>query len=277
MDYFLNDGHQVPEGADCHYQEKLVRLPHSYMCYEPVADAPPVTGLPWESNGFITFGSFNEVKKITPEAVRLWSGILGRLPTARLLLKATRFGDPDIRERYRGLFEDGGVAPGRLDFVGATSPAEHMAFMSRADLALDTFPFTGGATTVDALWMGVPVVTCPGETISSRHSLGHLSQIGLTELIVPSLDDYIARVLALAGAPGRLATLRAELRPRLQASPLCDGGRFVRNFEAAVTALWQRYRSGQEPVAFAVDDRGDVPSATGAPPWTHQGVTPWNP
>jgi len=252
MDYFLNDRNQVPDGADTYYQEKVVRLPHSYLCYEPVADAPPVTGQPWEINGHITFGSFNEVKKITPQAVALWSALLCRLPTSRLLLKATRFGDPDVQERYRQLFRDGGVTAERLDFVGATPPAEHMAFMSRADIALDTVPFTGGATTVDALWMGVPVITCPGETISSRHSLDHLTHAGLTELIAPDLDRYVALALALAQDPVRLARLRAGLRPRLAASPLCDGGQFVRHFETAIMTLWERYRSGQTPESFAV-------------------------
>ncbi len=252
MDYFLNDRHQIPDGAEAYYQEKVVRLPNSYMCYEPVADAPPVAAQPYDANGHVTFGSFNEVKKITPQAIAVWSEILRRLPTARLLLKATRFGDPDVQDRYRHLFGGHGIASERLDFVGATSPAEHMAFMSRADLALDTFPFTGGATTVDALWMGVPVITCPGETISSRHSLGHLTHAGLTELIAPNLDRYVALAVELAQEPVRLAGLRAGLRPRLAASPLCAGESFVRHVEAAVTAMGERYLSGQPPEAFSV-------------------------
>ncbi len=252
MDYFLNDRQQIPDDAKTSYQEQVIRLPHSYMCYQPVANAPPVTALPCITNGHVTFGSFNEVKKITPQAIEVWSRILHGLPSARLLLKATRFGDPDIQDRYRQLFGSHGIDPGRLDFVGATSPAEHMAFMSRADIALDSFPFTGGATTVDALWMGVPVITHPGETISSRHSLDHLTHAGLTELIASDLDQYVLLALDLAQNPVRLDELRAGLRPRLLASPLCDPDRFVGHFETAITTLWQRYLSGQPPQAFDV-------------------------
>ena len=274
MDCFLNDRQQVPDGAGRFYQERVVRLPDSYMCYQPVADAPPVTAPPQAGNGHITFGSFNEVKKITPQAVAVWSEILRRLPTSRLVLKATRFGDPEIQDRYRTLFQDGGIDPGRLEFAGATSPAEHMAFMSRADLALDTFPFTGGATTADALWMGVPVVTWPGETISSRHSLDHLTQVGLTDLIAPSLEGYVALALELAGDPARLAALRAGLRARMLASPLCDCDRFVGHFEAAVMAMWERYLASGAPGAPPLD-----PTTTGASPLdpTTTGASPLDP
>ncbi len=253
MDYLLADRWQVPEGADEYYREKIVRLPDSYVCYTPPPDAPAPGDLPSRRNGHVTFGSFNEAKKITPETVGVWSRILGRLPTARLLLKARNFDDGATRERYAALFAEHGVARDRLGFIGWTAPAAHMEIMSRCDIALDSFPYAGGATTLESLWMGVPVITCPGETLSSRHAAGYLSTIGMRDLVAHDHDDYVELAVALTNDPARLAALRADLRPRMAASPLCDTERFAGHFEAACMAMWGRFRAGEKPEAFAVE------------------------
>jgi predicted O-linked N-acetylglucosamine transferase (SPINDLY family) len=252
MDYLLADRWQVPEAASMHYQEKIARLPDSYVCYAPPPDAPQVAELPSRRNGWITFGSFNETKKITPQTVAVWSRIVNRTPGARMLLKARSFDDAATRARYEALFAEQGVGRDRLEFVGWTPPAEHMQAMSRADIALDSFPYAGGATTLDTLWMGVPVVACPGEPLSSRHSTSYLSTIGMPELIAGDLDHYVELAVALANDPLRLADLRATLRPHMAASPLCDAERFVNHLEAACMAMWTRHLAGEPPESFDV-------------------------
>lgn len=223
MDILLVDGHQVPAGSERYYSERIVRLPDSFICYEPPVDPPTVTPLPAAERGYLTFGSFNILAKINPGVVAVWSRILQRVPEARLLLKARAFDSPDCRHRLETAFQDQGIGAGRLSFLGRTSQAEHLATIREVDLALDPFPFSGSTTTLECLLMGVPVLTCPGESFASRHSLGFLATVGLTETVAGDLDDYVGR---------------AGLRQRLLASPLCDGARFVRNFEAACAALW---------------------------------------
>ena len=164
--------------------------------------------LPSSRRGRIIFGSFNEVKKITPSTVEVWSRILDRVPTARLLLKARSFDDGATRERYVALFAERGIGADRLEFVGWTPPTQHMEVMSRADIALDSFPYAGGATTLESLWMGLPVIACPGETLSSRHSASYLAAIGMPELIARDLDDYVA----LAVAPRERSTASGRLK-----------------------------------------------------------------
>ena len=132
------------------------------------------------------------------------------------------------------------IDPGRLEFLGYSPHAELLAEYNRIDLALDPFPYSGGLTTCEALWMGVPVVTCPGETFASRHSLSHLSNVGLTETIARDLDEYVELAVSLAGDLPRLAVLRAGLRERMAASPLCDGKRFAANFASLLHKVWEQ-------------------------------------
>jgi predicted O-linked N-acetylglucosamine transferase (SPINDLY family) len=132
-----------------------------------------------------------------------------------------------------------------LEFLGHSPHVELLAAYQRIDLALDPFPYSGGLTTCEALWMGVPVVTCPGETFASRHSLSHLSNVGLTETIAHDLDEYVDLAVSLAGDLPRLAALRAGLRERMAASPLCDGKRFAANLMSLLQDVWeQRINTG---------------------------------
>ena len=252
MDYLLADHVQVPEESDRHYREKIIRLPAGYHLYRPIDEAPEVGSSPAARNGFVTFGSFNGVQKLTAPAIEVWSRILHRLPAARLVLKAPGFNDPAVQRRYRALFAAQGIGAERLEVLGRTSPAEHMRAMTETDIALDSLPYTGGATTVDTLWMGVPVITLAGETMAGRLSAGYLDAIGLSELTARSPDHYADLAVALASDPARLASLRSGLRPRMTASPLCDEGRFVRSFEAACTAIWSRHCAGEAPAAVTI-------------------------
>src|SRR5262249_40100385 len=151
----------VPEGAERHYREKVLRLPDGYLCYDPPAYAPDVGPLPARGNGRITFGCFNNVSKINTAVVKLWSEVLRQLPTARLLLQSSGWDDGPTAERFRGAFAENEIDPARLDFHGWSPHPELLARYGAIDVALDPFPYSGGLTTCEALWMGVPVVTWP--------------------------------------------------------------------------------------------------------------------
>ncbi len=252
MDYLLADPVQVPPAADAYYQEKIIRLPGIYLLYRPIPDAPEVGPLPVAANGSITFGSFNGVQKLAPPVIESWSEILRRLPASRLLLKAPGFTDEAVRRRYRALFAGHGIGEERLDFIGRTPPAEHMAAMTAVDIALDSFPYTGGATTVDTLWMGVPVIALIGDTLAHRHSAGYLTVTGLGDLVAADPGRYVELAVELAGDRPRLAELRAGLRARMIASPLCDEAGFVRAFTAACVEIRARRLAGEPPRSLDV-------------------------
>jgi protein O-GlcNAc transferase len=241
MDYLLADRYMVPEESEPFYRERVLRMSDGYLCYDPPAAAPPVGPLPALKNGYLTFGSFNNPAKITPEVVVVWAEILRRAPTARLVLKYRGLGDPSVERRYRDLFAAHDVEAQRLEFLPPSVYAEYLATYQQVDVALDPFPFSGSATTCDALWMGVPVITCPGETFASRHSLSHLSNVGLTETIARNLDEYVDLAVALAGDLPRLAAIRARLREQMAASPLCDSQRFAKNFTALLREVWGKW------------------------------------
>ena len=241
MDYILADGHEIPPHFEAFYREKVLRLPNGYVCYDPPAHAPPVAPSPAAANGIVTFGSFNNPAKITPDVVALWSAILRQVPKSRLLLKYRGWADEPTRQRFIALFSAAGLEPDRVELQDWSSHAELLAQYSAIDLALDPFPYSGGLTTCEALWMGVPVITCPGETFASRHSLSHLSNVGLTETIARDFDEYVELAVALASDLPRLAALRAGLRGRMAASPLCDGKRFSANLLALLREIWQKW------------------------------------
>ncbi len=241
MDYLLADRYVLPEGEESHYSEKVIRMPEGYVCYDPPEVAPEVVPLPALEKGYVTFGSFNNLVKITPEVIAVWAEILRAVPGSRLMLKYRGFGEEDVRRRYLDLFAAEGIEPERLELRRESAYADHLAAYGQVDIGLDTFPFSGSATTCDALWMGVPVVTWPGQTFASRHTLSHLSNLGLPELVANSREEYVAKAVALAGDLPRLAALRSGMRDRMLAAPLCDGRRFAANFQPLLRGLWRQW------------------------------------
>ena len=239
MDYILADRYEIPPGAEADYCERVLRMPDGYICYDAPACAPPVAPLPALDRGWVTFGCFNNPAKITLQVIEVWAKILRRLPRARLVLKFKGWNDSSVSQGLTEFFASHGIRADRLELLGASPHAELLAEYCRIDLALDPFPYSGGLTTCEALWMGVPVVTCPGETFAGRHSLSHLSNVGLTETIARGLDEYVELAVSLAGDLPRLATLRAGLRERMAASPLCDGKRFAANLASILRDVWQ--------------------------------------
>ncbi|HEC14889.1 MAG TPA: tetratricopeptide repeat protein, partial [Rhodospirillales bacterium] len=235
MDYILTDRFEVPEGYEQHYSETVRRLPHGYVCYTPPDYAAAVPGLPAAANGFITFGCFNTLAKISADAVALWGQVLDAVPGSKLLLRTHALKSPAARER---------LSDDRFIFKDGLPHKDLLKAYAEIDIALDPLPYSGGLTTVEALWMGVPVVTLSGETFASRHSTSHLSNVGLTELVTDSPEGYVSAAAGLAGDLGRLAELRAGLRARMKASPLCDTKQFARDLETAYRGLWRTWCKG---------------------------------
>jgi protein O-GlcNAc transferase len=249
MDWFLTDRWETPDGFEPFYSEKLLRLPDGYVCYSPPPHAPDVVALPALTNGFVTFGCFNNLAKITPFVIAAWAEILRQVPDARLILKTHQFSDGPTAERYLADFAALGVGRDRIELRGSSG---HRAFMGQygdVDIVLDPFPYSGGLTTCEALWMGVPTVTIPREIFASRHSASHLSNAGLADWVTGSVQEYIDMAVARAADLPALAALRAGLRERTRLSPLCDAPRFGRGLGAALRHAWRECcAAGAEPL-----------------------------
>jgi predicted O-linked N-acetylglucosamine transferase (SPINDLY family) len=241
MDYLIADRFHIPSEAESDYSETVLRMPEGYVCYEPPAAAPTVGPLSALASGYVTFGCFNNAAKITPEVIAAWAEILARVPRSRLLLVAPALGGATARARITALVAAAGCEPARVELRGPLPWLQLVATYQSVDLALDTFPYSGGVTTCEALWMGVPVVTCPGTTFAGRHSLSHLANVGLTESIAGDRRDYVERAVKLAGDLDHLRELRAALRPQMARSPLCDAPRFARHLETLLRDVWGRW------------------------------------
>ena len=241
MDWFITDRWETPPGFEDRYSERLLRLPDGYVCYSPPAHSPEVAPLPALANGFVTFGCFNNLAKLTPAVIETWARILHGLPSSRLVLKTHQFADPRTRARTHEAFALHGVAAARIELQGASPHREFLAEYRRIDLALDPFPYCGGLTTCEALWMGVPVVSLPGEIFAARHSASHLCNVGLDDWLARDREDYVALARAKASGIAALAVVRAGLRERMRVSPLCDGPRFGRNLGAALREAWRAW------------------------------------
>ncbi len=241
--YRLTDSYIDPPGiADPYYTERLIRLETGYSSYLPPPEAPEVADPPFARNGFVTLGSANQVPKLSAPAVALWSRILAAVPSSRLLLKAVNLADPATQARVRDRFAAAGVAAERLVFVGAMpDPREHYRAVGDMDLGLDPFPFAGGKSTCDALWMGVPVVTLAGNSMMARVGASMVSRAGLPELVTDDEEAYFDLAVALARDPARLARLRRTMRERLSGSALLDGRGHTRELETAYRQLWREW------------------------------------
>jgi predicted O-linked N-acetylglucosamine transferase (SPINDLY family) len=241
MDYLISDERETPPGCEGECVETVMRLPDCYVCYAPPAYAPEVGTLPALARGHVTFGCFNNLAKINRAVVALWSELLKRLPDAELVMKTHQLDDAGTRQNCAALFAAHGVDPKRVDLLGKSMHRALLQEYNRIDIALDPFPYSGGLTTLESLWTGVPVVTKEGDRFASRHSASHLTAAGLRELIAPDSDGYLKIACELATDLPRLEALRKGLRARMAASPLCDGPGFTRNLEAAYRAMWRRW------------------------------------
>jgi len=239
IDYRLTDRFLDPDPADdAFYLEKSIRLADSYWCYRPSQDAPAVGTLPLSERGHVTFASMNNFCKVSPDALALWAKILGRIEGSRLLMHAPQ---GRHREAVLQVFAGHGVSGDRIEFFSKLTVAEYFAKYSQADLALDPFPYAGGTTTCDALWMGVPVVTFAGRTAVGRGGVSILTSAGMPEWIATTPAEYLAIAVALASDAQRLSTIRSSLRERMMSSPLMDAAAFTQGIEHAYRTMWQRW------------------------------------
>ena len=252
MDYVLMDAVSTPPGEERWYSEAVARLPYGRFCYDPPETAPAPVDPPFSRRGYVTFGCFNNISKIGPDVVRSWAKILEASPGARLICKWRTLGEESSRRRLIEAFAAAGVSADRVELRGFSPHQEMLAEYGDIDIALDPFPFGGGLTSCEALWMGAPVVTLPGDRPASRQTLGFLQQAKLEDLAAASPTDYVAKAASLAGDPRRLASLRHSLRARLAASPMCDGPLFTGALESAFREMWRRYCFGRPVAAFEV-------------------------
>ena len=241
MNYRLIDAITDPVGPDDNlHSEQLVRLPNGFLCYTPDAEATPIKVPPVLPSGVVTFGSFNNLSKITLSTVSTWARILEATPKSRLLLKNASLADVETRRRYLALFVERGIDIERLEFLShISSESAHLETYNRIDIGLDTFPYNGTTTTCEALWMGVPVICLRGDRHASRVGASILTRVGQPNLIAETIDDYVAVAGALAKDQARLTTLRQSLRPAMATSPLCDAQGFTRDVETAYKDMWR--------------------------------------
>jgi protein O-GlcNAc transferase len=240
IDYRITDHLADPDGFDEHYCETLIRLPRCFLAYATPRHAPEIGPPPLARNGYVTFGSFNNLAKLNRAVIATWAGILHQVPEARLVLKSAGTGDPDTRAALEAAFGAVGIGPERLGILAPAPEArEHLALYNEVDIALDPFPYNGTTTTCEALWMGVPVITLTGDRHAGRVGASLLAAIGFAAGVAATTEDYVLTARLLATQPELLATCRRNLRNSLARSPLGDHTGHARAIEEAYRAVWQ--------------------------------------
>ncbi len=243
IDYRLTDTICDPPEADQFYSENLYRLPHTFFCYSPPVEAPPLVQPPIMKNKGPTFASFNNLPKITPAVVALWAQILNRLPAARLLMVSRQFVDTAIIKHYQELFLAHNIAEERLIFQAGLPFKEYLALFNEVDIALDPFPHNGHTITCDTLWMGVPVVTLTGECYAGRMGCSIMNHIGLSNMAAANEAEYVEKAVQLGRDKDGLAGLRAGMRQRLLSSPICNIEQFGCDFTEAVYNMVHQHKA----------------------------------
>ena len=238
IDAMLADEVEVPPALEPFYTERVIRLPGSYICYLPPEPIPDLTPLPHDRNGFITFGFFNNLQKLSDPWLQAASRILRAVSSSRLVIKTRGLSGEDDRACLLMRMKEFGIDTTRVTLLGQTQHLEHLQAIAETDLALDSFPYSGGVTTLECALMGVPVVAKYGTTFASRHSFTHLTRLGLQELCTDNIDTYVAKAVSLAGDVTKLRALRRDLRHRLLLeSGLCDAETFARELGTALETL----------------------------------------
>jgi protein O-GlcNAc transferase len=246
IDYRLSDAYLDPVGVDeSIYSEKTIRLPHSFWCYDPDDCVHiPVGPLPANESGLITFGCLNNFCKINKTILDLWAKVLQCVPGSRLLLLAKQGAH---RQRTIDYLATQNIEPHRIEFLSYGSRQTYLRYFHRVDVSLDSFPYNGHTTSLDSLWMAVPVVTLVGQTPVARAGWCQLSNLGLTQLAAQTPEEFVSVAVELANDLPRLKELRSTLRQRMERSPLMNAITFTRDIEAAYRVMWQRWCQGSPP------------------------------
>ncbi|MDD2850386.1 MAG: DUF6447 family protein [Desulfuromonadaceae bacterium] len=240
IDAVLLDEWHAPSGTEAQFVEPIIRLPLGRFCYRPVPWAPnEVASPPCLNNGYVTFGSFNNTAKLNSGVYDVWAQVLVAVPDSRLILKWRTFADEPLCQKVKHEFSSRGIAPERIELRTASFHVDVLKEYADIDIALDPFPFTGGLTSCEALWMGVPVITWPQSRVVSRQTFSLLSVIGLQELSTNSAEGYVKIARTLATDMSRLQYLRNSMRTRMQESPLMDVAGFTTQLEETYHKLYQ--------------------------------------
>jgi predicted O-linked N-acetylglucosamine transferase (SPINDLY family) len=242
IDYRISDHYAEPNGMTEHYNvETLWRLPNMFCCYEVKRkDIPISTHPPFEKNGYITFGCFNNFARVTEPTLKAWGQILSLLPDARLLLEILGIDKPDIKEKIIARLNAHGIPTDRL-ILEERKKTNQFVLYNRIDIALDPFPCCGGTNSMDAVYMGVPLITLAGNHFLSRLGVTILSNINMPEFITHSVDDYIKTSIALAKNHERLKSLRHMMHQRVKDSAVYNAPQFAQDMEAAYRGMWKKY------------------------------------
>ena len=243
IDYIITDQHVLPVENEPYFSERPLRLKNSLLCYQPSANENQSNLLRTSTHSGVAFGCFNRVEKLNKKLILMWSQILASVSGSRLMIKHAHLSDEDIASWVTDLLIDGGIDAERITLRGATSYQEHLATYDEIDITLDTYPYAGTMTTLESLWMGVPVVSLFGDTWASRVGKSVLTTVGLPDLIAGSEQDYIDKAVALARDADARATLRRSMRARMESSPLLDVTQFTRELEQTYLAAWQAWTS----------------------------------
>lgn len=241
IDFLIADPWTLPESEEINFTETIWRLPETRLCFTPPNISVDVAPLPALGNGHITFGCFNNLTKMSDQVVEVWARILNAVPDSRLFLKTRQLGTDSIRQRVIRSFGEFGIDKTHLILETYVPRANYLSAYNRIDIGLDPFPYPGGTTTVEALWMGVPVLTLAGKSFLARQGVGLMTNAGLPDWVATDKDDYVTRAISHAGNLQKLASLRAGLREQVLASPIFDSSRFARNFEAALRGMWEKW------------------------------------
>lgn len=248
VDYFLGDPFLDDEETEGAFTEEILLLPRSHFCYTPFRGDTLPGEAPCVEKGFITFGSFNNFTKVNDEVLGVWARILAAVPGSRLLLKAAVFDYEDSREVALERIKASGIDISRVEVRGFSE--EYLQEYREMDIALDTFPYPGGGTTCDALYMGVPVVTLRGKTHGGRFGYSILENVGLGELCAKNLEGYVERAVMLAGDTEFLSSLRQKLRGMMAGSPLMDAAGYMKSLEQGYEIIWEAFLTGQKLPSF---------------------------
>lgn len=259
MDYLLTDAVETPPGSEYRYTEQFIRLPGGYVSYTGPTNFPDVNQLPALQGEPFTFGCLNNFHKFNETVAELWSSILTAVPDSRLLLKDRQLSDPGIRQWALELFAHFGIDSDRLILEGGSPHRQLLETYNRIDVALDPWPYTGGLTTVEALMMGVPVITCPSETFAGRHAASHLQNVGLGDFIARDFSQYRALAISCSREKEAINQLRQSLRSMVRKAPLSQYLQFSTNLDTAFRTAWGRWCRGEPAAPIDFPENAPIP------------------
>ena len=241
LDYILVDPYVAPASDAHQFSERCVWMPETYRCFTPPTEVIDINPLPCSTGHVFTLGCFNNLSKLNPRVLKVWARILQGLPDARLLLKAPQLGSREDQEEFRQHLQSLGMDITRVDMEGSSDRSSYLHSYHRVDMALDPFPYTGGTVSIESLWMGVPILTLKGQDLLSRSGENLLMNMAMPEWIAIDEDDYVRKAISRASDPAALSSVRANLRARLLASPLCDAPRFAQHWTHTLRQLWEHH------------------------------------